>query len=431
MINSAYNYYLTMYGGKEVSKYDTHKKSELRGVYNSMLKVNKKSPLYKILDTENVQKYAIDIKEAARSLKNVASSLTAENVVSAYTKKKAESSNEALVDVRYIGEDEDQDLVDEFQISVKKLATPQINTGNYLSPKGADLRAGEYSFDLGVGEYTYEFSFSVRAGESNKEVQEKVSRLMNRANIGIYSKVESDEAGNTAIEIESANTGVTNYKGYSFKVENNDKSYAGDAVDILGLNKTSNEANNASFYVNGVEHTASSNVFTLKRQFEVSLKDVSLENETATIGLKQDFDSIIENVSELINSYNSIVDLATSHIGNVGDDSNKLSRDIKSVVGYFKNDLDSSGFMVQEDGHIEIEESLLIQSAKEGTLEESLGKLDNFKKALSIKADEMSIDPINYVNKKLIAYPNPNPAKNFTSPYVSSIYAGMMFERLL
>ncbi len=429
MINSAYNYYLSTYGGKEVSKYDTHKKSELRGVYNSMLKVNKKSPLYKILDTENVQKYAIDIKEAARSLKNVASSLTADDVVSAYMRKKAESSNENLVDVRYIGEDTNTDSVEEFKIAVNKLATPQINTGNYLNPNGTDLKIGEYSFDFSVGEDTYEFSFNVRNGESNKDVQEKISRLVNRSNIGVYSKVISDDLGNTAIEIESANTGVTTYSGFNFKIDNNDKSYAGNAVSILGLDKVSNEANNASFHVNGVEHTAASNVFTLKHQFEVSLKDVSLEDETATIGLKQDFDSIIENVSELIGSYNSIVDLATSHIGKAGDDSNKLSKDIKTVVNYFKNDLDSAGFLVQEDGRINIEESLLIQSANEGTLKDSLEKLDNFKKALAIKADEISIDPINYVNKKLIAYPNP--IRNFTSPYVSSIYAGMMFDRVL
>ena len=46
MISSAYNYYLTNYVGKEVSKYDTHKKSELRDVYNHMVKINKNAPLY-------------------------------------------------------------------------------------------------------------------------------------------------------------------------------------------------------------------------------------------------------------------------------------------------------------------------------------------------------------------------------------------------
>ena len=48
LIDSAYQYYLSTYRNSTVSRYDTHKKSELRDVYNQMVKVNKNSPLYKI-----------------------------------------------------------------------------------------------------------------------------------------------------------------------------------------------------------------------------------------------------------------------------------------------------------------------------------------------------------------------------------------------
>ena len=65
MVSSAYTYYLANYVGKEISKYDTHKKSELRDVYNRMVKVNKASSLYKINDSDEVKKYAIDLKEMA------------------------------------------------------------------------------------------------------------------------------------------------------------------------------------------------------------------------------------------------------------------------------------------------------------------------------------------------------------------------------
>ena len=47
-IDSVYNYYLTTYGSSNVSRYDAHKKSQLRDVYNRMVKLNKESPLYKI-----------------------------------------------------------------------------------------------------------------------------------------------------------------------------------------------------------------------------------------------------------------------------------------------------------------------------------------------------------------------------------------------
>ena len=60
MISSVYDYYLSTYGNKEVSKYDSHKNSELKEVYSSMLKVNRHSPLYKFENLTSVQKYQRD-----------------------------------------------------------------------------------------------------------------------------------------------------------------------------------------------------------------------------------------------------------------------------------------------------------------------------------------------------------------------------------
>ena len=43
-IDNAYAYYISTYAQKTVSRYDSHKKSELRKVYNKMVKINKDSP---------------------------------------------------------------------------------------------------------------------------------------------------------------------------------------------------------------------------------------------------------------------------------------------------------------------------------------------------------------------------------------------------
>ena len=77
-IDSVYNYYLTTYGSSNVSRYDAHKKSQLRDVYNRMVKLNKESPLYKISNSGDVQKFAIDIKENTRNIQNIVASLSSE-----------------------------------------------------------------------------------------------------------------------------------------------------------------------------------------------------------------------------------------------------------------------------------------------------------------------------------------------------------------
>ena len=71
---------------------------------------------------------------------------------------------------------------------------------------------------------------------------------------------------------------------------------------------------------------------------------------------------------------------------------------------------------------------MIIQSANEGTLRDTLDDLMDFKNDLSRKSREISINPMDYINKKLISYPNPNHSKVFVSPYVTSLYSGMMFN---
>lgn len=57
--------YCSTYGKATGSRYDSHKKSELRSLYNNIIKLNKESPLYKITQTGDVKEFAIDIKANA------------------------------------------------------------------------------------------------------------------------------------------------------------------------------------------------------------------------------------------------------------------------------------------------------------------------------------------------------------------------------
>lgn len=70
-LNTVYNYYLSTYSKytKGSSQFDTHKKSELRNIYNSIVKLNKESPLSIFDSTKDTREFAIDLKESARSLK--------------------------------------------------------------------------------------------------------------------------------------------------------------------------------------------------------------------------------------------------------------------------------------------------------------------------------------------------------------------------
>lgn len=436
MISSVYNYYLSTYAKQNVSKSDTHKKSELKEIYNSMVKSSRKSPLYKIENTERVQKYAIDLKETARAMRNVAASMSdSEDAVAGFNKKKATSTNPRIATVKYIGEDGgtyvdgEEEKVPELTISVKNVASPQINVGNYLKKDEMDLKHGAYSFDIAVGDYAYEFQFNVGKNDTNRGIQDKLVRLINRSNIGATAEIVTNGNNESAMKLTSEATGTVGYRDVIFTVSHDKNSDTKNAVKYLGLDNIFAKPENAHFTINGIEKDTISNTFTVEGKYEITLNAASqTENDIANIGLKPDLDNIMENVSELIGVYNSMVDLAIEKTDGTYE-SGKLLRDVSSMAKLHKNELDAAGFTVEKDGHIKIDEALIIQSANEGNLSDNLHKLNSFKNAMVRRADNISINPMVYVDKKLIAYPHPT--KNYPNPYVTSRYSGMMFSTVV
>ena len=125
MINSVYDYYISTYGNRTVSRHDSHKRSELRDIYNNIVKINKASPLYKVDMSESSQKLAIDIKEAARALTDTLSDITDIADDSMPVGITASSDNPSLVTADYSGSDMPDEK--ELAFNVKQLASPQVN----------------------------------------------------------------------------------------------------------------------------------------------------------------------------------------------------------------------------------------------------------------------------------------------------------------
>ena len=111
VINNIYNYYLTTYAPKSDTKFDTHKKSELRGIYNSIVKMNKEAPLYIVDTSQSTKEYAVGLKENARSFRNTIASLGGLNEDELLNQKRAHSTKDSLAEAFYIGENIDEEDV--------------------------------------------------------------------------------------------------------------------------------------------------------------------------------------------------------------------------------------------------------------------------------------------------------------------------------
>ena len=428
-IDSVYQYYLSTYGNEHSSRYDSHKKSDLKNTYNSILKSNKESPLYKLKDDNgDVKKFAIDIKESARHIKNVIASLSEEgdDIAGLFQKKVAVSSQEDVVSVEYIGNGGEKENTNSFQLEVRALAKPQINQGLFLKSDGHALTPGAYSFDLTTSSNSYEFQFNVGSGDDNKDVQQKLMRLINNANIGLHAEVLDDEHDTSAIRIQSRRTGLNEGEDFLFKITPQGNPSSSRAIEALGLDQVKEQPSNSVFLLNGKERSSYANTFTINNTFEVNLNKVSPAGEPATIGFKASADAIADNIGRLADSYNKIIEMASAY-EDTEQQSNKLISDIANTARKYAGDFEKIGLHVNDKNLIEMDQDKLksVVMGEDGPF--AFDVLNRFKESLRQRADKASIDPMNYVNKVVVAYKNPG--HSFGTPYISSMYSGMLLDK--
>lgn len=423
MISSVYSYYLSQYGNKSNSKYDSHTRTQLKNTYSKVVKINSQTPVYKLDLSTAAQKYAIDLKEHARALENITEDLSDGADGTMTFKKSAVSSNASAVNASYITDFGAASDDESFDINVKQLACSQLNTGNYLQPRSKHIKPGEYSFDLSINDVIYEFQFKVDNSETTNNIQNKIARLINRSNIGLTANIKEDNLGNTAINIESEATGINGTTPVIFSIKSDDASNQ-PLIDTLGLDRVTQYPANAIFDVDGYERSSMSNSITINKAYDVKLSKVT--EEPVTISLKADADSIVESLNELVAGYNNLISVTNDENNNHFQGTEKLQNEIASIARSYKKQLADSGLSLNKDGTISADKEVIINADNKDALSHIYESLNSFKNSIKEKAEDIALNPMDYVNNKIIAYKNP--LRSFPDPYNLSAYTGMMFN---
>ena len=423
MISSVYSYYLSQYGNKSNSKYDSHTRTQLKNTYSKVVKINSQTPVYKLDLSTAAQKYAIDLKEHARALENITEDLSDGADGTMTFKKSAVSSNASAVNASYITDFGAASDDESFDINVKQLACSQLNTGNYLQPRSKHIKPGEYSFDLSINDVIYEFQFKVDNSETTNNIQNKIARLINRSNIGLTANIKEDNLGNTAINIESEATGINGTTPVIFSIKSDDASNQ-PLIDTLGLDRVTQYPSNAIFDVDGDERSSMSNSITINKAYDVKLSKVT--EEPVTISLKADADSIVESLNELVAGYNNLISVTNDENNNHFQGTEKLQNEIASIARSYKKPLADSGLSLNKDGTISADKEVIINADNKDALSHIYESLNSFKNSIKEKAEDIALNPMDYVNNKIIAYKNP--LRSFPDPYNLSAYTGMMFN---
>lgn len=424
-LNAIYNYYLTTYSPKGSSPFDSHKKDELRNVCNNITKLNKEAPLYLIKDVREASAFAVHMKESARTLGNTIASLSGLEDGELLNKKAAFSSDESLATATFIGSNAEAAASASFDLKVQSLASSQVNMGYFLPEGKVGIEPDTYSFDILINDLNYEFQYNINEGETNKDVQNRLARLVNNANIGLTADVVANDEGATSLRLTSSATGVPSGGGFQFRISDSNTSKRNGSVEYLGINYTIRPPANAAFTLNGEPRTSASNSFIVGNQFEVTLHNTSKDEKETHIGLKTDVESLTDNISSLIQGYNSFLQAAGEHAASASG-SQRLIQEMNSLSSHYGSDLELAGLHINEDGSIEVNKDQLKEAALDENSEESFQGIRNFTNSLMRKAGQISLNPMQYTDRTVVAYKNPG--HNFTNPYVTSPYTGMMFN---
>jgi len=210
-----------------------------------------------------------------------------------------------------------------------------------------------------------------------------------------------------------------------FNISDDETSKSTGAVEYLGIDFVARTGSDAEFKINGEDRSASANTFTVGKMYEIHLNGVSEEGQKTKVGLMTDVESMTENINTLIGGYNSFVKAAAQYSSS-HPMSSRLVNEMSALTKTYAEGLTGAGVSINLDGTLEFDEENFASSIREGSAQINASSLKNFTQSLLRKSDQISLNPMNYVNKTIVAYKNPG--RSFASPYTTSAYSGMLFN---
>ena len=99
---------------------------------------------------------------------------------------------------------------------------------------------------------------------------------------------------------------------------------------------------------------------------------------------------------------------------------------MRGIASIYKDGLNHMGLAIHEDGSLSLDTKSYTDALENGNPKEAVSVVRNFADSLLRKTNQISLNPMKYIDRTIVAYKNPG--KNFATPYITSAYSGMMFN---
>lgn len=405
---------------EDKSKHRFHLK---RPRLNKVVKFNNLSPLYMFELSEENRNYALSLKKSAAKLNFLLDQGSDDGDSSVFHLKKANSGNKKIAQVDIINTDYNE-LPEPFTLKVKSLAISQINSGYEVPSNNKSFPIGIYSFCINIEDNSYEFQLDVPKKCTNKEIIIRVINMINHSQAGIMASfVENHKKDTIQAVLKAEHSGAMNQLAFTLQ-DISDESVSREIIEYFGLNNVLQYPKNCTFEINGIEKESTSNCFTYNKIIKITLNAPS--DEEISVTYIPDGDKIAENFAFIIDEYNNLMDLINMQ-GESQKASASLKNDLSRICKEYENELGTCGLIPDEAGKLKMDHSLVLIAAREGFIKDFLRKEEGYISAIRCKMDQIMSDPMMYLDKKVVTYPNTsNPV--YYNPYILSLYSGMIYN---
>lgn len=422
-----YNYLMSDYANWENHRYNPtiHKKSELKKIYGDIVKISKESPSYLFRTSEETQAFAIQLKEDSLSLQNALCNLQSNDNSSVFSYKQIRSDNkEALTTI--IDTEDHSTLPDPFSIEIHNLAVNQQNVGNLVYRDTAKLQEGIYKFQIDVEEDSYLFQLQLHEKTKNEEAINHIVHAINNSDVPITASTSYNKTKDKIqIKLQSEQTGSADGNPIfrCFDISHPKDSLG--CVEYFNLNHIVQIPKNSSFSINGEEKNTISNEFTLNNALHLTMHAPT--KLPIHINYESNVPKIMSEIDDIADIYNHLIHLSYNQ-GNPPKLAPLMLHDLKGIFSKSRADFMECGITFNDEGYMEINEAAASNAASAGKFQNLFGSHDTLGTRAMHQFKEIAINPMKYIEDKIIVtYPNPR-KENFANPYMTSMYSGMLFN---
>jgi len=336
--------------------------------------------------------YISDIKSAASALSGALKELSG----SAFNARTMVSSDTDVMTVNFTGNNLGN--VSDMSVQIDQIAMGQLNEGARLSSSALyGGERGQNRFEIETGGKTTQLSINVMAGDSNRDVQQKMANAINNAGLGLKATVEMDSATNMSmLRVESNNVGTDERNAFSIR------DVTGNAAAQTGANEVSRERQDAIYRVNGGEARVSqSNTVNLGNGVSATFKASS--SQAVTVSPGKDISIVRGVVESLVRSYNNLFGAAAENTNDPR--AQGLASRLMNVTGAFSRSLSDLGIGFDSSGRMTIDSAKFNQAMDTGKVEQFFtdgsGRNFGFGASLGRLASNVSNNTSNFVTSSM------------------------------